>query len=301
MVRPKLVEYHKNRRLERISEIKDKYGAEIHKMVDDGKTIGEIIDYTNYPKKSVQYFLEYENLYEKTKENWKIRRSQLAVENGKKSANTLKNVHLKPLTDEIKSWFSEQIKLGKFKWEVKTDLEKKFGYGEKKYYQLCKELGTPKTRPNTGKYNSMYGKTPSKKSGIGVKGWVYINGNKLFFRSSLELKIYLHLEENGISFLQSKHRIPYTDGGIEKTYCPDIVIGNIIYEIKPSALSNNELVIKKFNALENYCKKYNLSCNFITENTFCLDKLTLEKIDLLISNKKLIIDEKNYNKLMRYL
>jgi hypothetical protein len=301
MEKLKLVEYHKKQRLERFYEIKNKFGKEISKMIEDGKTIGEIIKYTGYPYKNIRYFLETENLYDKTKENWKTRKPLLAVENGKKSAHTLKGVELKPLTNEIKQWFIEQSKNGKFKYEIRNELWEKFGYGEKKYYQLCEELGTPMSRPNTGKYNPMYGRTPSKKAGIGVKGWVYIDGNKLFFRSSLELKVYLYLENNKISFLQSSHRISYSNNGIEKTYCPDIVIGDTIYEIKPDALTKTELVIKKFTALKNYCKKYNLNCDFITENTFSLEKLTQEEIDLLIDNKKLIIDEKNYNKLMRYL
>lgn len=301
MTRHKSVEYHKKRRLERISKLKYDFGNDILQMVNEGKTIGEIVKCVKYPIKTVRSYLEAEKLYDTVQQNWYARRPQLAMENGKKSANTLKNVHLKPLTEEIKSWFSDQIQMGKFKWEIRNALMEKYGYGEKKYYQLCAEVGVPASKPLSGKYNPMYGRSPSKRAGIGIKGWVYIDGNKLFFRSSLELKIYLYLDSNNISFLQSLHRITYMDNGIEKTYCPDIVINDTICEIKPDSLTSNAQVVKKFNALENYCKQYNLKCKFITENTFPLEKLTKEDVNLLINQKKLVIDEKNYNKLMRYL
>jgi hypothetical protein len=301
MKKPALATYHLNNRLAKIEKIKQTHGTQIRKMIVDGYTIGDIVKHTQQPKKALVYYLESEGLRGLCDANWLSKRSELARVNGRQSKQTLAGVELKPLNMEVKQWFKDQLATGKFKWQIRKELHNKFGYGEKKYYQLCKEFGTPQTQPNTGQYNPMFGKSPSKLSGIGVKGWVFINGNKLFFRSSLELKVFLHLEQSNISFIPANHRVSYDYLGSKKTYLPDIVIETTVYEIKPSAMLNNELVNIKYTALKQYCNQYNLSCGFITESTYPMNKLTRDDIDGLIEKKKLVIDQKNYNKLMRYL
>jgi predicted HicB family RNase H-like nuclease len=300
MKKPNLSQYHKSRRDKRVKEIRTQFGKDILNLVNSGSTIGEIVSFVNLPIKIIRYYLEQEGLYETTKQNWKLRRVMVAQSNGKKSSNTLAGVHLKPLTDEIKTWFVEQLRLGKFQYEVSKELKEKFQYGGKKYRQLCDELGYPPYKPKVGKYNAMYGKLPGKSSGIGAKGWIYVNGNKMFFRSSLELKVFLYLDENNIPFTQSLHRIEYTYKNNNRTYCPDIVIGNIIYEIKPMALTKIESVKIKFVALQKYCSERGLQCDYITEHTFPL-LLTVDKLDKYISDKKIIVDDNNYNKIVRYL
>lgn len=301
MKKPSLAVYHLKNRLEKLKSIKTLHGNEIAEMVSAGHTMGEIIKKIGCPKRTLTYYLESEGLLERCRSNWNNKRRELAKINGKRSVDVLAGIQLKPITTEIKNWFQEQLKLGKFKHEVRKELYDKFGFGEKKYYQLCNEVGDPPSRPRNGKFNSMYGKSPSKSSGNGVKGWVMVYGNKLFFRSSLELKIFLHLENHDIKFLPSHHRIKYSYQNSEKTYLPDIVIGNTIHEIKPSKLLMNDVVLVKFDALKKYCAKFNLNCGFITETTYSLTPLTKEYVDSLIEKKKLNLDEKNYNKLMRYI
>lgn len=301
MKKPSLTVYHYHRRLNRLAEVKKTYGVDIKKMVFSGATVGEIVSFTKYPKKTIIYYLQSEGLMDTCDTNWKNKRAELAKVNGRQSRKVLMGVPLKPLNDNIKEWFRAQVVAGKFKWQIRKELQDKFGYGEKKYYQLCREFGTPLSNPHTGENNPMFGKSPSKSSGIGVKGWVFINGNKVFFRSSLELKVFLYLESAGIIFIPAVHRVSYEHLGVKKTYLPDIVIGNTVYEIKPSSMLNTELVILKFDALKNYCTKFNLSCDFITESTYPMAKLIKSNVDSLIEKNKLVIDQKNYNKLMRYL
>jgi hypothetical protein len=301
MKKPLLAAYHYKNRLNNLTDIKNNHGSQIEKMISDGYTIGQLVTSTGCPKKTLTYYLESEGLLSKCRSNWKAKQIELARSNGKQSSKTLKGVQLKPITDDVKHWFQAQLIAGKFKWQIRKELQTKFDYGEKKYYQLCKEFGMPSSQPNTGEHNPMFGKSPSKSSGIGVNGWVFVNGNKFFFRSSLELKVFLYLESVGITFMPAMHRVNYEHSGIKKTYLPDIVIGNTIYEIKPSALVNDELVVLKFNALKKYCSEFNLSCDFITESTYPMTKLTQHNIDGLIKKNILVIDQKNYNKLMRYL
>jgi hypothetical protein len=301
MKKPKLARHHQLNREKRHQFIQSKWGSLINKLLLDGKTIGDICSATGKGPIPIRKYLIWAGLYKKSLENWKIKKQQLARNNGKCSSKSLTGVPLKPITKEIMDWFTLQIQLGRFKTQVENDLKAKFGFGNKKYRQLCSMVGEPKENPQTGELNPMYGKSPGKNSGIGVKGWVYIDGNKLFFRSSLELKIYLYLESQKIHFLQSMHRIPYLDNGTNKTYCPDIVIDTTICEIKPSALVSTNAVQLKFSALQKYCLEYNMKCAFITELTYPLPKLTIETINSLIDEKKLMIDYKNYNKIMRYL
>jgi hypothetical protein len=238
-------------------------------------------------------------LYDKVSYNWKIKRSHIAKTNGKKSSDVLKSVELKPLSSDIQTWFKEQIDAGKYKWQIRKELQNVFGYGERKYYQLCKLIGVPNENPQTGNLNSMYGRSPALSAGSGISGWILINGHKVHFRSMLELRVYLYLDLNNIRFVLSTHRIPYSYKEADRTYCPDIVIDNTIYEIKPSKLTSNEEVQTKFIALQNYCRERNLFADFITEHTYNLPILTIQWIDELISQNKLAISEKNYTRLIK--
>lgn len=154
----------------------------------------------------------------------------------------------------------------------------------------------------TGKNNPMYGKSPSLLSGIGISGWILHNNEKYFFRSSLEMRVFLYLIEKNIDFKLSKHRISYVDNNVNKTYNPDIVIDNIIYEIKPLQRIKLKSVKTKQKAAERYCNKFALKYQFITENTFNLSNITFDKVDSMIDSGVIILTNNktkdNYKRLM---
>lgn len=302
MKKPKTVETYRLKRENYFKEINSKHGKPIQVMLDNGLSIGPISKKLNLNSSTVAKFLKWANLYEQCKLNNKNAIIKIAQTNGKLSANTLKGVELKKLTPEICNWFKGQKRLGRYRQQVCTDLFEKFGYGEKKYIQLCNKYGFPKNNPQTGELNPMFGKSPGKNAGIGSKGWILIDGKLIFFRSSLEFKIYHYLEDNNIQFALSSHRISYLDGETKKTYCPDYVVDKTIYEIKPEKLLQNESVKKKILALQEYCLEMHLKCGVITENTFSLTKFKKEDIDEMMSTGKLkMLDEKNYEKLLRNL
>ncbi len=149
----------------------------------------------------------------------------------------------------------------------------------------------------------MFGKSPGKNAGIGSKGWILVDGKLIFFRSSLEFKIYSYLNQKNIKFVLSSHRISYLDSiGTKRTYCPDYVVEDTICEIKPESLLKNKLIQIKILALAKYCKENHLKYELVTENTFPLPKFTSQDIDEMIFKGKLkMLDKKNYEKLLRYL
>lgn len=114
--------------------------------------------------------------------------------------------------------------------------------------------------------NSMYGRSPSVKSGYGCKGWVLIGNKELFFRSSLELKIFVLLDSKGIPFCISKHRVPYSFKGRNRTYLPDIQLQGIVYEIKPKNLQKTAINLIKMEAAKQYLKKFNLSYGYLDQS-----------------------------------
>jgi hypothetical protein len=115
------------------------------------------------------------------------------------------------------------------------------------------------------------------------------------------MKVYFYLLENMIEFSLSKHHIKYEMEGKQKTYNPDIVIKNIIYEIKPQKLINLKNNIAKRIALENYCDKFNLKCDYITENTYNCDFINKEYIEDKLEKGILILDEKQEKRLNRIM
>jgi len=281
--------------------VHDTFGEKIRNGIqNEGYTTYDVWKLINIPIKQVNNYLIFVGLYDIAVENGKKKKAKLARVNGKLSALTLKNKELKPITPEIIKRFEELKFRLIYKEMVYKQLKKEFGFGEKKCKQLCERYGYPKDNPQTGKLNPMYGKSPGKEAGIGVKCHINRVGNIYFCRSTLELKIFLYLMENNIKFAPSKHRIKYKMKNIHRTYCPDIVINGIeICEIKPYKLLTTDENVLKYNALKEYCKEYNLTCKYITENTFDISKYNLEYIENFINKKIITIDDKNHDKLKR--
>jgi hypothetical protein len=282
--------------------IHDKFGGIIRSMIFDKLfTTYDIRKHINIPQKRCNQYLIYHGLYDECVKNGKTKISNLARINGKLSSNTLSGVELKPITDSIRNRFEELKGEFIYKQKVYDALYEEFGFGERKSKQLCERFGYPINNPQTGKLNPMYGKSPSKKSGIGTKCHLYHDGCLIFCRSLLELKIYLYLIDNGVEFQLSKHRIQYKLNGVDRTYCPDIVMNDVeICEIKPSNLVKLDINQIKFKSLVEYCNCFNLKCKYLTELDFDLKKYSnIDYILMLIDNGKIRIDNSNLEKLKR--
>lgn len=304
MKKKKLSEHNAKLRKERILKFYEEYGDAFEKCIESGYSIGDLkVEFPTASHRLLWYCIGYSNLTDLVKHNNKAKRQKTARFNGKKSAITLKGIPLKPVSDEIIEWYKNCVDSGMYKMEVMNLLKQKFGYGRKKYGQLVELYGSPKKNPQSGKLNPMYGKSPGNNAGNGIKAWVVYGGNKLFCRSLLELRIFLFLIDNNIKFEISKHRIKYKNNNTEYTYCPDItfVDTNVIAEVKPDKLVNTELNTIKFNAARNYCNKYGLGFDIITENTYDISKFDLSYINTYISKGIVIIDDVEYERLKQNL
>lgn len=234
-------------------------------------------------------------------ENAKNKLARVARKNGKKAADVLGGIELKPLTDEIIQFFLDMKNSGKYRSEILNELDVRFGYKRNKYNQLCALYGSPPKNPQTGELNPMYGKSPGKNSGNGIKCYINTNGVSVFCRSSLELKIFAYLMRNGIQFESCKHRIPYEYNGKSRTYLPDFVVGTTIYEIKPKYVVNSKINQTKFSAANDYCIQYGLQFEIITEKTFDLDFFDIQTLDSLIETKIVKMNNTEYNRIINYI
>jgi hypothetical protein len=303
MKKQKLSDYNRRVREERIIHINKEYGDEFNQFVSNGYTVNQLGEHFNISDRFVYYYSDYFNLTDDIKQN-NIRRIQsVARKNGAKSANILAGVPLKPFSDEIVNWYKECISNGMYRMEVMNQLKEKFGYGRKKYGQLVNLYGIPVKNHQSGKQNPMYGKSPGKNSGNGIKAFIIYDGKKIYCRSLLELRIFLFLIDNNIKFELSKHRINYILNDKPYTYQPDIIFmgTNIVAEIKPTNLINSNLNVIKFKAAKEYCKKYKLEFQVITETTYDLNKFDLSLINNYIDRNIVVIDKVQYERLKNNL
>lgn len=137
--------------------------------------------------------------------------------------------------------------------------------------------------------NPMYGVSPNLEAGIGSSGWIVVNNKKMFFRSSLQCRVYIYLIFNNIEFNLSKHRIPYIYQDRKRTYCPDIEINNTIYQIKPEPLLSYKLNQVKFIAAQDYCNKFKLKFDIITQKTFNIYSKQINECFKQLINNNLIL------------
>lgn len=283
------------------NQIDKLWGNTIIQLIQTDKyTTNDLKNKIGRPIKQIIRYLKYKDLYDICIRNGKDKIGSLAKVNGRCSIIKLKGVEFKPITEEIANRFCELKRILIYKQKVYDAITQEFEFGDKKIKQLCEKYGYPQNNPQTGILNPMYGKSPSKNSGIGVKCHIHANGVVYFCRSTLELKIFLYLIENNIKFHISKHRVKYKINGVDKTYCPDIVIDDYdICEIKPTRLISLKINIAKFAALKKYCVDFNLKCKYLTECDFDLSKYNIQIIDEMINKNIIIIDVKNLEKLKR--
>lgn len=144
---------------------------------------------------------------------------------------------------------------------------------------------------NSGKNNPMFGKPAPTGSGNGWSGWY----KHFYFRSLLELSFLVkHQNVENAEYI----KIPYNDfDGKERTYHPDFIEGNKLYEIKPQCLVNAATNKLKFEAAKKYCEENKLIFIIETENN--IQKLSDEEIKILHDNNEIKFIERYEEKYRR--
>lgn len=91
------------------------------------------------------------------------------------------------------------------------------------------------------------------------------------FRSRFEAIFYVYCLEHNIPIEYEKLRVPYRLHGKTKTYIVDFIdnINKIVYEIKPSSLVTDQVVILKEDAARKWCSDNDYTFKFITEIDLC--------------------------------
>jgi hypothetical protein len=297
----------KQRSIERYRQTEILYGKIIEEMILNGEHMSPILKKTGMSLGYFRNFIRWKSQkwVKLLSENSKKFVSDDAVRKSKMGGAAAKTIAVnKSIPQEIQDSYFDLLKNNIHLAEIKRLLICQFAITEHYIdYTLVKRLGKPKRANQSGVNNPMYGKSPSKQSGIGAKGYIYDNsGVKLYFRSSLEMKIYVHLIENNIKFKITNIRIKYLDSNnTPRTYVPDIEIGNKLIEIKPSILINDKNNINKFITARQYCIENGMDFIIYTENDFCVKDFSKEKLDLLVQTGKIAVDERNYNKIVKYI
>lgn len=121
--------------------------------------------------------------------------------------------------------------------------------------------------------------------------------NKIYkFRSSFEALYWLQFQNLSYETL----RIPYVFNNENHTYILDFIdySKNIIYEIKPSSLVEDEKNKAKFYYAQKWCEENNYIFKIITEEEIKqnLDSLTHRELQIIKENRKLLRTYNNFNK-----
>lgn len=296
----------KQLRLCQNSELINIYKDDIIDCLNSGMGLSQLKIKLNLPIGRINELIEMLNLTELRKNNSREIIRNNALKSSKKGAQKTKGTKIirHVVTNEMKEFYCQCLNNGLFEGESLKLFKEKFGTkGSNTWNALINEFGQIKKAPKhflSGEQNKMYGKEPDWKAGNGIKGHIFIKNKLINFRSSLELRIYLFLNENNIDFELSKHVVKYYYNHKWRNYFQDIIINNCIYEIKPTIKIKWEINRIKFDALQNYCKKFNLECAYITEDTFDLSNIDINLIDSLINDKLVIINEKEYKRLLKY-
>jgi hypothetical protein len=92
-----------------------------------------------------------------------------------------------------------------------------------------------------------------------------------YFRSSLELRYMMKLEEEKISWKNGECRefaIRYEFRGHNKTYYPDFIVGKTVIEIKPAYFWDSDIVKAKCKAAEAWCEKHGYKFKMLDPGAF---------------------------------
>jgi hypothetical protein len=305
-----LKSFHEPRKNARFLEAKEKYGSIVKDLVLSGKLISEICRHFNNElelRRNIHRILKDLDLYEIVQENFRIWKRKNQEKMTKLAAVKTKGTHFSRhiVTNEMIESMKKFKKDNLFYHEAKKIFKEAYKTNGAAWRTVLAEYGPLRKKPPyflKGNLNIQWGKDAPKGSGIGVQGHIYVDGELLYFRSSLELRVFIYLMRNGIIFSPSKHVIRYMYNGVERNYHPDIVIGNSIYEIKPSSLITLEKNVLKEESLKNYCTGYGLIFGgYITEKTYDLSLVCLKDILILIEEGTITMTNKQLEKLKRWV
>ncbi len=110
----------------------------------------------------------------------------------------------------------------------------------------------------SGKDNPMYGKPTPQGAGNGWKGWY----RDIYFRSLREVMFMIGMDEKEIQWSSAEtkaYTIEYEQDGVSRTYRPDFIAGNELWELKPIKLHNTPNVTAKRLAAERFCAERGLT------------------------------------------
>lgn len=299
----------KYRAIKRYEETEKKYGTIIEEMIKNGKHMSPILCATGMSLGYFRNFIRWkgQEWVVLLSENSKNFISKDAITKSKMGAEVSKKLRIdryNNIPEEIKNAYNILFLQGKHLEEIKRIL--KTDYNTTEHYidtVLVKTLGKPARLKQSGCNNPMYGKSPSKNSGIGAKGYIVDNaGKKIYFRSSLEMKVFYFLIKQNIMFSVTKQKIKYIDeNNLQRTYTPDIEIENKLIEIKPSCLIETQRNQLKFCAAKKYCLENNIDFVLFTENDFPIKTFTKDILDLSVQTGMILVDKTNYDKIVKYL
>ena len=274
-------------------------GDQIKQLVMEGACIKDLVAVCNIPKYTVVKYLKVFGWYNQARLNGSTSRNKALL----RCSYRVRDLNLFRRKYNLDQIQKEVAPLGSLKTKAELIRHCVQAYGMHATTARKMLCGVEcQKHDNTGVYNSMYGVAPSPSSGIGASGRLVYEGHMLHFRSSLELRVFLTLIKSKVVFSLSRHRVKYTDPlGSSRTYNPDIVVGDCVYEIKPKKLTNTQLNQAKMKALEAYCSKFNLKCAFWTEETTPLISLTKKIVDELIERGQLNLSNNSSQKSIHYI
>lgn len=135
-------------------------------------------------------------------------------------------------------------------------------YGEERGRIRYSEYQDKMSKITSGENNPMFGKPSPQGTGNGWKGWYKDH----YFRSLREVMFMIEMDEKGIEWKSGESKdytIPYTINGKPRTYRPDFIAGNILYEIKPIRLHKSPSVVAKKAAADAFCSTRGLEYRLI--------------------------------------
>jgi hypothetical protein len=111
------------------------------------------------------------------------------------------------------------------------------------------EVRKKQSENSSGENNPMYGKPTPNGAGNGWKG----RYKGRYFRSLQEASFMIEKDDAGIAFENGETMtIPYEFMGRKRTYRPDFIIGDTVYELKPKKLMKSAVILAKKEAAEKY-------------------------------------------------
>jgi hypothetical protein len=219
---------------------------------------GKRRDYVN-DKSTMEWWIEKYGLDEalKRKEEWK--RSVSLVTAGDKNPMYGKNYQTHGFIAE------NNRRKGKNNAEI---------YGKEKAEAISKKLSEKCSGSKNPAYEKVYENRGKSRCQGAYKG--------IHFRSTYEISFLVHLESLGVDLtdvVSEPFCIKYEFKGTSRTYRPDFLLDDVLYEIKPKGLLSLDVNLAKIEVAIKFCNSENLNFKIMTEEDFKI--LTIQEIILI--------------------